>query len=221
MVLYVSYNIIFVYMKEKKLIAFDLFDTCLELQQPNISYKQLFSDLWIYDRKPELKEILLTSHRSMEDILADFVPDAKIHYFVDIYNKNLHNEIHSAQLFPETEFVLSALKNRWYMIAAISNIGKPYTQVLYNLLPDVFNYEVLSCDIGAKKPDKKIFDVLKRVSWYSSDEMLMVWDHMISDVQWAKNAGIDPIHIDRLSSWIIYHKDYISISALNQLLEIL
>lgn len=208
-------------MNTKKLIAFDLFDTCFALQQDNLSYKQLFTDLGVLDRKKELKNILLTSRRSIEDILSDFIPDAKIHYFLDKYNDNLYNEIQSAQLFPETVEVLSILKEKWYKIAAVSNIGQPYTQVLEKLLPHTFHYEILSCNVGVSKPDKKIFDYLKNISWYTSDEMVMVGDHMISDIQWAKNAGIDPVRIDRSSQWILYHENYISISTLEQLFQIL
>lgn len=32
-------------MKEKKLIAFDLYDTCFSIQQEHLCYAQLFSDL--------------------------------------------------------------------------------------------------------------------------------------------------------------------------------
>ena len=58
---------------KKKLIAFDLYDTCFEFKTPNdqLSYKQLFHDTGIANQRKILKEILLTSHRSIKDILAD------------------------------------------------------------------------------------------------------------------------------------------------------
>lgn|GEM_PF-1658892 len=156
----------FCIMKEKKLIAFDLYDTCFEFKTPKdqLSYKQLFHDAGIANQRKALKEILLTSQRSVEDILADTCPDAKMHIHLEKYYENLRNEIAAIELFPETKDVLSSLKEKGYKIAAISNISVPYTEALYKLLPHTFNYEILSCDVGVSKPDKKIFDILTNMS---------------------------------------------------------
>jgi HAD superfamily hydrolase (TIGR01549 family) len=210
-------------MKDKKLIAFDLYDTCLEFTIPSeqLSYKQLFYDLGLQRHRKDIKNILLISQKNIEDIVTDFCPEAKTHTAMERYQENYQNEIESIQLFPETKDILSALKDRWYKIAVVSNISIPYTKALYRLLPHTFNYEILSCNVGVSKPDKKIFDCLKNISWYHPDEMVMVGDSIPSDIKWAMNAGIDPIHIDRTSRWIQHHDWYISISSLDQLLEIL
>ncbi len=208
-------------MQEKKLIAFDLFDTCFDLPQANISYRKLFSALGILERRRELKKILLTSRKSMEEILSEFLPHQDIQSHLATYNENIRNEVDSVCLYPETLSVLSDLKNKWYELAAVSNLAVPYIQSLDRLLPHTFHYEILSSEVGVCKPDVKIFDCLKNISWYHSDEILMVGDDLTSDVQWAKNEGIDPVRIDRKSLWITYHKDHISISSLEQLLEIL
>ncbi|EKD24827.1 MAG: HAD superfamily hydrolase [uncultured bacterium (gcode 4)] len=208
-------------MKEKKLIAFDLYDTCFSIQGEHLCYAQLFSDLWISDRRRELKKVLLTSNTPIENIIPDILPKNKIDEYLYIYRNALRNEINSVWLFPETSSVLFALKERWYKIAAISNIAQPYIESLNTLLPHTFDYEVLSCNVGLIKPDKKIFDCLKNISWYHADQIVMVGNSLSSDVQGAKNADIDPVHVNRASSWIIQHKGYISISSLEQLLDIL
>jgi hypothetical protein len=92
-------------MKEKKLIAFDLYDTCFAftIPQENLSYKKLFSDLGVSEKRHELKEALLNSHKSIEDILHNICPDVQIaHKHMNKYYANLSNEIGSVQLFPET-----------------------------------------------------------------------------------------------------------------------
>ncbi|MCX6824226.1 MAG: HAD family hydrolase [candidate division SR1 bacterium] len=210
-------------MKEKKLIAFDLYDTCFEFTLPgaNLSYKKLFTDLGVLNKRHELKKILITSCRNIEDILSDICPDTKFQKHLENYYDNIKSEIDSVQLFPETVSVLSELKNRGHKIAAISNISQPYIKSLNILLPNTFNYEVLSCNVGVSKPDKRIFDCLKNISGYQADEMIMVGDNLYSDIQGAKNANIDPIHIDRFSQGIKKYKEYTSISNLEQLLDIL
>ncbi len=210
-------------MKPKKVIAFDLYDTCFEftLPQANIAYTQLFSSLGLTKQNHRLRKILLTSSKDIEDILLEKFPDLDIHTHLDAYHHDLRDEILSVQLFPETLSVLSALKYRGYRLAAVSNLAQPYVQPLHSLLPHIFDYEILSCNVGFTKPDIKIFDCLKSISWYGSDAILMVGDSLASDIQWAKNASIDAVRIDRSSSWIIYHKDYISLSTLDQLLVLL
>ncbi len=254
-------------MKEKKLIAFDLYDTCFSIENANMAYRQLFFDLWVSDKKRELRKILLTSNKSIEEILSDIFnhqknewnevllddwiipttweilntnemkwlknskavvwkfssqfPQWTIRLQLNDFYKNLRNEIDSVSLFPEVTSVLSELKNRGYKIAAISNLAQPYIEPLNILLPHVFHYEVLSCEVWLIKPDKKIFDCLKNISWYHEDQILMVGDSFSSDVQWAKGAGIAPVHLNRNSEWIKYCDAYISISTLQQLLEIL
>jgi FMN phosphatase YigB (HAD superfamily) len=99
-------------MKEKKLIAFDLFDTCFDLPQANISYKNLFSALGISDRRRELKKILLTSRKSMEEILSEFLPHQNIQFHLSTYHENICNEVDSVRLYPETLSVLSDLKDK-------------------------------------------------------------------------------------------------------------
>jgi HAD superfamily hydrolase (TIGR01549 family) len=117
---------------------------------------------------------------------------------------------------------IEVLKQLWYQTAVVSNLSKPYSYPLIHLVPkNTFTYKLLSYEIGMQKPDKQIFDHLKKISWYESDEIVMVGDSFSSDVQWAKNVGIDSVHIDRSSLWIIYHDGYVSISSLKQLLEIL
>jgi phosphoglycolate phosphatase-like HAD superfamily hydrolase len=101
-------------MKDKKLIAFDLYDTCLEFTIPSeqLSYKQLFYDLGLQRHRKDIKNILLISQKNIEDIVTDFCPEAKTHTAMERYQENYQNEIESIQLFPETKDILSALKDR-------------------------------------------------------------------------------------------------------------
>jgi hypothetical protein len=59
-----------------KLIAFDIYDTCLGIQHPNEAYKQLFRDLHIVDTQKQLKNTLITSSTPLEDIIAQLFPEA-------------------------------------------------------------------------------------------------------------------------------------------------
>lgn len=203
-----------------QLIAFDLFDTCITIPDINRAYISLFADAKISSQQKEIRNLLLTSSDSLEHILARFhiYPSSEqlSHFALAV-----SDEIRSVLIFPETIPVLSSLRDDGYSLALVSNLSAPYIQALDKTLPHMFDYEVLSCNVWATKPHVPIFDSLKKISWYNFEDMIMVGNSLSSDVQWAKNAGMSPVHLDRNSAATIYHKDYVSIPTLYQLIEIL
>ena len=99
-------------MQEKKLIAFDLYDTCFHFTLPHIAYQEFFSVLNDSDIQRSLKNQLLTSRESLEDILSTRLPQREINKYLDAYHYNVRSEVASVELFPETQSVLSELKHR-------------------------------------------------------------------------------------------------------------
>ncbi len=219
----VVYLFVFVSMKEKKLIAFDMYDTRVTAPQWPNPYKGIFSQLWIeWQFYKDLAYIVQTTDADIAEILqknkAAKISDALLSKF----QSDMDAQLSSLSLYDDFLPTIDILKTLWYETAVVSNLSKPYSYPLTNLVSkDMFDYKILSYEVGMQKPDRKIFDHLKDISWYSSDEIVMVGDSLKSDVQWAKNSGIQPIHIDRSSNGLVYHADYISISTLKQLLEIL
>jgi FMN phosphatase YigB (HAD superfamily) len=129
-------------------------------------------------------------------------------------------------LFPETLEALKYIKSKLYQTAVVSNLSKDYTEPLHRLIPEWnFDYEVLSFDVWAAKPDPKIYEYLKSLSWIDFKNIIMIWDSLKSDVMWANNVWISPIHLNRSEEWIkqVHKKwiDFIQISTLADLKEIL
>jgi 2-haloacid dehalogenase len=59
-------------------------------------------------------------------------------------------------------------------------------------LRDYFSGIVISEEVGAAKPDPRIFDAAFQVmSWPKKEEVLIVGDSLISDVKGGNNYGID------------------------------
>ena len=122
--------------------------------------------------------------------------------------------------------VLKYIKWKWYKTAVVSNLWKDYAESLYRLIPEWnFDYEVLSFNIGFVKPDSKIYEHLKKISWIDFKDMIMIWDSLKADVEWSHGVWIIPIHLNRDEEWIEeVHKnwiDFIQISTLSDLKEIL
>lgn len=207
-------------MQNKKLIAFDLYDTCIHHPKNLSNYRKIFEDSDISKETiHELRDILQKTPINIEDANFD-IPQKVISDINDLTKKNIEWTI----VYPDTIKTLETLKNRWYKIAVVSNLAQKYEKPLRDLFPQgIFDYEALSFKVWELKPNPWIFEYLKNTSWIDFKDMVMVWDKLDMDVAWAQNVWMDAIQIDRAMKWwnIKYEKDYIKISTLSDLLKIL
>ena len=200
--------------QNKKLIAFDLYGTCID--HP---FKGGLS--W------DLIKIIETNPITMQDIQEwKIEKDWKKIQITNKLIEYIRKDIEWTLLFPETLEALKYIKDKWYQTAVVSNLSKDYAEPLYKLIPEWdFDYEVLSFDVWAAKPDPEIYKYLKSLSWIDFKDIVMVWDSLKSDVVWSYNVWISPIHLNRTEEWIkeVYKKwiDFIQISTLADLKEIL
>ena len=203
-------------MENKKLIAFDLYDTCIHHPKNLTSYRKIFED-WNIPKETinELREILQKKPINIEDANFD-IPNELITNINALTEKNIQWTV----LYPETLDTLEYLKSKWYKIAVVSNLAQKYEKPLRDLFPQwIFDYEALSFKIWELKPNPWIFEYLRDISWIDFKDMAMIWDKENIDIQWAQNVWIDWIQIDRTMKWwtIRYEKDFIKISTLSAL----
>lgn len=218
---FVFVYLILLFMKDKKLIAFDMYGTFVAPPTWLNPYKEIFSQLWIaWQLYKELSYRLQTIDTDIVSLLPKEFHSAA-YDLLPKFQSDVEKQISSLYIYKDFLPTLEKLKMDWYRTAVVSNLSKPYTYPLTNLIPlDTFDYQILSYAVGMQKPDKKIFDLLATISGCTPNEIVMVGDSLSSDILWAKNAGIDAIHIDRTSLAIQTRDWYTSISTLSQLLEI-
>ena len=201
--------------EDKKLIAFDLYGTCID--HPN----KIFRLSW------NLRDILKTRPISLlnwDEIENNWEKIKVSEELIDMVRK----DIEWTFIFPETLEVLKYIKSKWYKIALVSNLSKDYAEPIHKFFPEwIFDYEVLSFDVWAVKPDSKIYEYLRDVSKIDFKDMVFIWDTLKADVLWPKELWIEPIHVNRdeTEPWAkLVHKrwiDFIQISTLADLKEIL
>ena len=201
--------------QEKKLIAFDLYGTCVD---------HPFKD---YRLSWELRNIMKTNSITLQDIQEWKIEKDWIKIKLDNeFIENIRKDIEWTFLFPETLEALKYIKSRWYQTAVVSNLSKDYAEPLHRLIPQWnFDYEVLSFDVWATKPDPKIYEYLKSISWIDFKDIIMIWDSLKADVIWSNNVWITPIHLNRNDEWIkeVNKKwlNFIQISTLSDLKKVL
>ena len=200
--------------QDKKLVAFDLFGTCIN---------HCPSDF----RLPlEIRNFFKTNPVSVFDVENDVIEKdwLKIDITTRLKDK-VRQDLETAFIFPDVLEALKYIKSKWYQTAVVSNLWKDYAEALHRLIPEwKFDYEVLSFDVWAVKPDPKMYEYLKSLSWIDFKDIVMIWDSLKSDVLWGNNVWISPIHLNRAEEWIKQvHKrwiDFIQISTLADLKEI-
>ena len=203
--------------QDKKLIAFDLYWTCL---------KNPLTGWLSWDLVEMMEKIPIT----LWDILNWKIEKprwTKLQISDDLV-EYIRKDIEWTLLFPETLKILKNIKSKWYKTAVVSNLSKDYAKPLNKLIPDwLFDYEVLSFEIWVVKPDPKIYEYLKSLSWINFEDMVMVWDSLKSDIEWSYNVRITPIYVNRSSkSWIkeveklIWWANIIEIPTLRELINI-
>ena len=176
-----------------KAIAFDAYGTLCYVSSPRNPYRQLQNIQSV--STTSLRRELMTSCTNLKDVVSKYGIDqpkvvAQIENLVD-------QEIESVQPFPEVIETLKRLKKKEFGLAIVSNLSPPYAEPLRRYFSPFVDHFVFSFEVGALKPEPKIFQVLCEKLETAPAEVIMVGDSMKSDIQGAKQFGLQAIHIDR------------------------
>lgn len=97
-------------------------------------------------------------------------------------------------VLPGADEVVRELAKR-YPLSIISNGFKEvqYYKFAHSGLADCFAHTIISEEVGINKPQPEIFKIALEMNGVSADEAIMIGDSYSSDIQGAKNVGIDQI----------------------------
>ena len=102
------------------------------------------------------------------------------------------------ELFPETQNVLEEIQGRGFRLGIISNFDSRIYDVcrtlrIFSLLDSI----TLSSEVGAAKPDTKIFKTALAKGGLKPEEALHIGDSLAEDVDGGRSAGLPSIFLDR------------------------
>ena len=90
------------------------------------------------------------------------------------------------------------LRHNGVRIGICSNLSSDYVQSLQSALPNTPDIEVLSCKVGAIKPEPEIYAKVLDGLRVASDKVLFVGDAQRADIEGPRAAGMMAIHVDEL-----------------------
>jgi putative hydrolase of the HAD superfamily len=118
-------------------------------------------------------------------------------YFAELYG--FFCSASAWRLYPDVLESLKQLRARGLRLGVISNFDSRLRDILANLgIGLLFEQATISWEIGAAKPDAKIFQNALQAMGVRPQEALHVGDSIEEDVEGAKAAGLKPILLDRL-----------------------
>jgi|Deesub1362A_J573_1020465.scaffolds.fasta_scaffold02976_6 putative hydrolase of the HAD superfamily len=121
--------------------------------------------------------------------------------------------------FADVRQVLEELRRRRIVLGIISNWDERLSQILSEMgLSHFFNFILASAEVGAAKPDRRIFQRALKLAGVSPQEAVHIGDHFLADVEGPLKVGISPILIDRFHR---LDRAEVSCSKITSLLELL
>lgn len=129
--------------------------------------------------------------RAMSDVCDDFDISADPTVLTD---ELLEREFAATAVDSEIRNVLTTLSN-YHPLGIITNgVGRVQREKLARTdLDDLFDAVVVSYEIGAHKPDRRIFDTARNL--LDADTYVMVGDDCDADIVGAREAGFETVHI--------------------------
>lgn len=188
---------------ETKSIIFDLYNTLLYTASKKKPYLNMFRELGL--TKGEMnywRDIVMTKNfNSFEELKNQIKPNSTID--TKKYEFDIKEEIESTHVFDDTYYILDILSKK-YDLYLLSNITTPYKVCFYNLgLDKWIKFPFFSCDLGYRKPQPEIYDIVIKYSKLNANELLMIGDSVRSDYEGAMNNGIKAILKDKPLKLII------------------
>lgn len=180
-------------------VLFDVYGTLVHIQSPTQPYRQLLDIV-------QAQRPTISKERGARDIMCQSLGLTAAARFYGVVlsptqkqgiERDLDDEIRSIRLFPEVPHVLRTLRARGYRLGVCSNLAAPYVSPVADLVGDMIDASVWSCEIGAMKPDPAIYDIAALHLRMPPTDVLMVGDNYQADVEAPRLAGFHALHLDR------------------------
>lgn len=130
--------------------------------------------------------------------LASMGHDENKDYFIALYEA--FAEADAWRVYPDVLPALRAVRDRGWHVGVISNWDQRLRPLLERLaLSQYFDSIIISCEVGAEKPDPRIFRAALQAAGVRAEEAWHVGDAASEDVRGAEAAWIRGVLIDRNS----------------------
>lgn len=177
-------------------VCFDAFGTLVEITDRRQAFRPLFKALSPETRR-ELKHRLMREDRSFtgwpEALGVEIAPMTLLEVM-----ERVMIETGSVSLRPGMAHIWAGLRGEGLRLALCSNLASDYVTALCSALPGPPDVEVLSCKMGAIKPEPAIYAKVLDGLKIEAGRVLFVGDTPRADIEGPRAAGMKAVHVDEL-----------------------
>lgn len=174
-------------------VAFDAYGTLCYIADPTQPFSELLRQTNI--AAPEAKRLCMTHNGGLVELVQSMAPSLASD--LAALEEKVQREVASVRLFPEVEETLDRLRARGMRLGLVSNLALPYAEPVQKLLGDRIDVYIWSLEVGAVKPELAIFEALYQRLSACPEQVLMVGDSRRADVEGARGAGMQALHLVR------------------------
>jgi putative hydrolase of the HAD superfamily len=186
-------------------------------------YLKINDALWAEYREKKISKDFLRGERFKRSLaLFGIEPELPPTQIDDLYLQIMATQ---TELFPNVIEILTALKNRGYLLHIITNGFKEvqHDKLINTGLDQFFTCVYISEEIKSPKPSREIFEYAIKSSNARKKESIMIGDSWESDIIGAKNYGVDQVYFNLFKTPIdddINGEATYTITDLNELLTL-
>lgn len=119
--------------------------------------------------------------------------------------RSVRKQEYGFALYDDVTPVLDGLRSAGFVVGVVTNMSRPGEDVASSMgFSSNVDFTLSSMDVGASKPDPKMFRAALSRAGVEPAQAAHVGDQLETDIDGARSAGINPILIDRHSAAVDY-----------------
>lgn len=177
-------------------VCFDAFGTLVEIRDRRSAFRPLLGAL-PDSKRAQFKHRLMREDRELGGwpVALGFPVNQKV---LDEVAVRVRAEVSSVRVRPGVPDMLATLRRHDIPIAICSNLASPYAPCLRRLLAGKTDHFVLSCEVGAMKPDAAIYERVETQLGTDRKQILFVGDSIKADIEGPHAFGFQSTGIDEI-----------------------
>lgn len=185
-------------LKPIRAVVFDVYGTLAEIRDHRAPFKRLLRYAEELGREPQADDAaqVMAQRGGLPEVAARLgvsLPEALYQQL----EADLQAELSSIRLFDDVNGTLAMLRDRGLKLALCSNLAEPYAAPILAQLDLPLDCYAWSFEVGATKPDPRIYAyVLQRLGCVA-EEVLFVGDSVEADLAGPTRIGMHARLIDR------------------------
>ena len=177
-------------------VCFDAFGTLVEITDRRQAFRPLFNAL-SPEKRRALKDRLMREDRPFTHWPEALGAEVDPRVLLEVMERVMI-ETGSVTLRSGMAGIWARLRSEGLRLALCSNLSSDYVQALRSALPEPPNVEVLSCTVGAIKPEPTIYAAVLDRLQIEAGRMLFVGDTARTDIEGPRAVGMKATHVDEL-----------------------